>query len=263
MENGSLLAATSGSSLSASMATSETTTRRGLAALYRAVAMYGWDDLIFTHISARVPGRSERFLISAYGLGFDEITAGNLVEVDAEGEAILPEGADVNPAGFTIHSAIHRGRPDAHYVMHLHTRDGVAVSAQKHGLLPISQQALMIYHSIAYHDYGGIVDDEQEQESLLADAGEKDLIVLRNHGVLIMGPDPQTVFLNAYFYQTACSIQACGSSAEMNVLREETIGKVGEQRSAMSKGNAASKSASKAWDLVLRRLMARDPSFLW
>ncbi len=242
---------------------SDLSTRRGLAALYRAAAMFGWDDLTFTHISARIPDRSDRYLINEYGLAFNEITAANLVEINAKGEAVDTPDVDVNPAGFIIHSAVHQNRPDAHYVIHLHSKDGVAVAAQKDGLLPISQQSLMIYDSIAYHDYGGIVDDEQEQKALLADAGDKNIVILRNHGVLIMGPSPEAVFLNAYFYQTACSIQIAGSSGEINLLSDSLISKVREQKVEMSKSNSGSTGAMKAWNVVLRRLMAEDSSFLY
>jgi len=245
----------------------EIETRRSLAALYRAVAMYNWDDLIFTHISARIPNadpddHEERFLINEYGLAFNEVTASNLVTIDASGNGIESTGKAVNPAGFVIHSAVHRNRDDGQYVMHLHSRDGVAVSAQKDGFLPISQQSLMVYDKLAYHDYGGIVDDEAEQKALLADLGDKEIAVLRNHGVLIVGPSPEAVFLNAYFYQTACSIQVAASNGEYNRLPNEIMEKVRDQKKSMQGASSAvRKGASMAWDVVLRRLDALDPTY--
>src|SRR5476651_2863405 len=155
--------------------------RQELAACYRLIAHYKMSDLIFTHISARIPGPEHHFLINPYGLFFEEITASSLIKIDLEG-AILQETAYfINPAGFTIHSAIHAAREDAHYVMHLHTDHGVAVSAQTHGLMPISQHALIVLPRLAYHDYEGIALNLEERERIVADMGDKDLILLRNH----------------------------------------------------------------------------------
>ena len=176
-------------SLQGKVSPEEWQTRVELAALYRLVALYGWDDMIYTHISARVPGPDHHFLINPYGLFFDEITASSLVKIDLEG-AILQETAYfVNPAGFTIHSAIHAAREDARFVMHLHSDAGVAVSAQKEGLLPLSQHALIVLPRLAYHTYEGIALNHEERERLVADIGDKNLMLLRNHGTLSAAAD--------------------------------------------------------------------------
>ncbi|HEX2815761.1 MAG TPA: class II aldolase/adducin family protein, partial [Phenylobacterium sp.] len=147
--------------------------RVDLAALYRLVALYGWDDLIYTHISARIPGPEHHFLINPYGMLFEEMTASSLVKIDLEGNILQETPYFINPAGFTIHSAIHAAREDAHYVMHLHTDQGVAVAAQKEGLLPLSQHALVILPSLAYHDYEGIALNHEEKDRLVHDLGDK------------------------------------------------------------------------------------------
>src|ERR671913_652998 len=160
--------------------------RVDLAASYRLVAMYGWDDLIFTHISARVPGPEHHFLINPYGMMFEEITASSLVKVDLDGKIVMDSEYSINPAGFTIHSAVHAAREDALCVMHLHTDYGIAVSAQQDGLLPISQQALFPLTSLAYHDYEGLALNEEEKPRLVSDLGDKNYLILRNHGLLTM-----------------------------------------------------------------------------
>lgn len=236
--------------------------RRDLASLYRAAALYHWGDLIFTHISARIPGDREQFLINEYGLRFDEVTASNLVKVDASGSVLDVVPGEINPAGFAIHSAIHRECPNAMYVMHLHTRDGIAVAAQKGGLLPISQQALLVYDEIAYHDYGGIVEDEAEQQRLLRDMGNSRIVVLRNHGSLFVGESPQEVFLNAYFYQSACSIQVSAGSRELSLVPTQVLEKVKEQKGRMRDSSARGAAAAKVWKVVLRTLTSQDDSFL-
>src|SRR5258706_1832368 len=156
--------------------------RTDLAAAYRAVAMYGWDDLVYTHISARLPGPDHHFLINPYGMLFEEITASSLVKIDLEGNILAETAYFINPAGFTIHSALHAAREDARFVMHLHTDQGVAVAAQKEGLLPISQNALVVRPMLAYHDYEGIALNLDERERLVEDIGDKMLMLLRNHG---------------------------------------------------------------------------------
>ena len=159
--------------------------RLELAATYRLIALYGWDDLIYTHVSLRIPGPEHHFLINPFGLMFDEITASSLVKIDMDGNSVIDTPYEVNPAGFTIHSAIHSARDDAQCVLHLHTNDGVAVSIQKDGLLPISQTSMLIHPHIAYHDYEGLALDHSERERLIADIGDKNLYILRNHGTLI------------------------------------------------------------------------------
>src|SRR5215813_7195508 len=158
--------------------------RVDLAAAYRAVALYGWDDLVFTHISARVPGSDHHFLINPYGMLFEEITASSLVKIDLHGNKIGKSPYDINPAGFTIHSAVHEAREDAQCVIHLHTIEGVAVSCQKDGLLPISQQSLFPLASLAYHDYEGVAPEPAEKKRLVKDLGDRRSMILRNHGLL-------------------------------------------------------------------------------
>src|SRR4030088_2754516 len=182
-------------------------TRVDLAAAYRLVAHYGWDDLVFTHISARVPGANHHFLINPYGMMFEEITASSLVKVDLEGKIVMPSPYQINPAGFTIHSAVHAAREDALCVMHLHTEFGIAVSAQKAGLLPLSQQSLFALASLAYHDYEGVALDEEEKPRLVADLGNKVFMILRNHGLLTVGKTPAEAFLSMYILERACRIQ--------------------------------------------------------
>src|SRR6267378_207642 len=161
--------------------------RVDLAAAYRLVALYGWDDLIFTHISARVPGAEHHFLLNPYGMMFEEVTASSLVKVDLAGNKVADSPYFVTPAGFTIHSAVHAAREDALCVMHLHTDYGIAVSAQKDGLLPISQQAMLALASLTYHDYEGLALNEDEKPRLVDDLGDKLHMILRNHGLLTLG----------------------------------------------------------------------------
>src|SRR5499433_4144915 len=161
--------------------------RVDLAAAYRLVALYRWDDLIFTHISARVPGSDHHFLLNPYGMMFEEVTASSLVKIDLAGNKVMDSPYFINPAGFTIHSAVHAAREDAMCVMHLHTDYGIAVSAQKKGLLPLSQQSMVALASIAYHDYEGLALDEEEKPRLVADLGDKKYMILRNHGLLTLG----------------------------------------------------------------------------
>src|SRR5690349_16165584 len=180
--------------------------RVDLAAAYRLVAYYGWDDLIFTHISSRVPGPEHHFLINPYGMMFDEITASSLVKVDLDGKVVLDSPYFINPAGFTIHSAVHAAREDALCVIHLHTEYGIAVSAQRNGLLPLSQQALVALASLAYHDYEGLALDESEKPRLVADLGNKDSMILRHHGLLTVGRTAAEAFLAMFILERACKI---------------------------------------------------------
>ncbi|MDJ0653819.1 MAG: class II aldolase/adducin family protein [Xanthomonadales bacterium] len=181
--------------------------RVDLAAAYRLVAKHGWDDLVFTHISARVPGPDHHFLINPYGMMFDEITASSLVKVDLEANKVMNSPYPVNPAGFVIHSAVHAARPDVQCVMHTHTVNGVAVSAQAEGVLPISQQSIFALASIGYHDYEGVALNEDEKPRLVADLGSNNFFVLRNHGLLTCGPTVADAFLGMYVLESACAIQ--------------------------------------------------------
>ena len=168
-------------------------TRVDLAAAYRLVALFRWDDLVFTHITAKIPG-TEHFLINPYGLMFDEITASSLVKIDIAGKVLQETPFPINPAGFVIHSAVHSARHDAQCVMHTHTLNGVAVSAQKRGVLPISQFSIFVLASLAYHDYEGVALRDDEKPRLVADLGDKTFLMLRNHGLLTVGPTMPAAF---------------------------------------------------------------------
>ena len=181
--------------------------RVDLAAAYRLTALYGWTDLVFTHISARIPGPEHHFLINPYGMMFDEITASSLVKVDMQCNKLDDNPHPVNPAGFVIHSAVHSVRHDAGCVLHTHTRAGVAVSAQKHGVLPISQQSTFVLASLAYHDYEGVAIRDDEKARLQADMGEANFLMLRNHGLLTVGKTIADAFLSMYTFENTCRIQ--------------------------------------------------------
>ena len=178
-----------------------------LAAAYRLVAHFGWDDLVFTHLSARIPGPEHHFLINRYGLMFEEITASSLVRVDMDGNVVDGSGALVNPAGFTIHSAVHMARPDATCVIHLHTICGTAVSCLAEGLLPINQTAMLLNGRLAYHDFEGIALDHDERPRLIADLGDKAALILRSHGTLTVGASVGQAFTTMYLLERACAMQ--------------------------------------------------------
>ncbi len=188
--------------------------RKQLAATYRLCAIYGWTDLVFTHISARLPDEDgeERFLINPYGVMFDEMTASSLVKIDLDGKICQDTPYFINPAGFTIHSAVHHAREDAKCVIHVHTPYGMAVSAQKKGLRRYTQMSMQVYNDLAYHDYEGIALDLDERERLVANIGSKSLLMLRNHGTLTLGPSCGTAFLRMYFLENACKAQIFAQS---------------------------------------------------
>ena len=233
--------------------------RVDLAACYRLIAMFGWDDLIFTHISARVPGPEDHFLINAYGLMFEEMTASSLVKVDLDGEIVLETPYFVNPAGFTIHSAVHAARDDAGCVLHTHTKAGVAVSAQAEGLLPISQISLFPYASLAYHDYEGIALNEDEKPRLVADLGDKNFFILRNHGLLTVGPTIPDAFLFMYALETACQTQIAAQSggSELVQVNPAIVNGIQAQVEQVLKGFGG----ELAWPGLLRKLDRQDPSY--
>ncbi|MCW5725363.1 MAG: class II aldolase/adducin family protein [Maricaulaceae bacterium] len=192
--------------------------RCDLAALYRLVRIHGWDDLFFTHISMRVPGPEEHFLLNPFGLLYEDVTASNLVKVDLQGNVLPPSRYGINPAGFTIHSAIHEARPDAKVAMHLHTDAGVAVAAQKDGLLPISQLAMNIMSDVAYHGYEGLALEADEKKRLVADLGEKNTMILRNHGTLSVGSHPFQAYLRIYLLERACKIQTMAQAGGTELI---------------------------------------------
>jgi ribulose-5-phosphate 4-epimerase/fuculose-1-phosphate aldolase len=233
--------------------------RVNLAACYRLIAMFGWDDLIFTHISARVPGPDEHFLINAYGLMFEEMTASSLVKIDLDGKIVLETPHIINPAGFTIHSAIHAAREEAGCVLHTHTKSGVEVSAQAGGLLPISQISLFPYSSLAYHDYEGIALNEDEKTRLVADLGDKNFLILRNHGLLTVGPTIPDAFLFMYALETACQIQlaALSGGVELVHVNGAIVDGIQAQVDAVLKGFGG----ELAWPGLLRKLDRKDSSF--
>jgi ribulose-5-phosphate 4-epimerase/fuculose-1-phosphate aldolase len=241
------------------VAESEWNARVDLAAAYRLVALYGWDDLIFTHLSARVPGPEHHFLINPYGMMFEEITASSLVKVDLAGKVVMQSPYFINPAGFTIHSAIHASRADALCVIHLHTDYGIAVSAQKQGLLPISQQSLFALASLAYHDYEGLALNEDEKPRLVADLGDKSHLILRNHGLLTVGQTAAEAFLAMYILEGACRIQILAQSGGGTLLPlpEPTLERVASQLGAVTVGQGA----QLAWPGLLRKLDRLDPSY--
>jgi ribulose-5-phosphate 4-epimerase/fuculose-1-phosphate aldolase len=193
--------------------------RVNLAAAYRLIALFGWDDLVFTHISARVPGAEHHFLINPYGLMFEEITASTLVKIDLSGKKMMDSPYEINPAGFTIHSCIHAAREDVACIVHVHSLNGVAVSAQTEGLLPISQQSLFVLSSLAYHDYEGVALNSGEQPRLVADLGNKTFFMLRNHGLLTVGSSPADAFLFMYLFESACTIQVRAQHGGKDLIR--------------------------------------------
>jgi ribulose-5-phosphate 4-epimerase/fuculose-1-phosphate aldolase len=237
----------------------EASIRVDLAACYRLVALFGWDDLIFTHISARVPGREDHFLINPYGMLFDEITASSLVKVDHRGEKVDPSPYPINPAGFVIHSAIHAARRDVACVLHVHTPAGVAVSAQRDGLLPISQQATITLASLGYHDYEGIALRDDEKPRLVHDLGDKANLVLRNHGLLTVGPTVADAFLYMFNLQRSCEIQLLAQSggAPLVMVNPAIVAGVAKNVEAVLKGAGG----GLAWPGLLRKLDRVDPSY--
>ncbi|MBV7524878.1 class II aldolase/adducin family protein [Pseudomonas sp. PDM29] len=236
-------------------------TRIDLAACYRLVAQHGWDDLIFTHISAKVPG-TEDFLINPFGLMFHEITASSLVKVDQAGNKLMDSPYEINPAGYTIHSAVHETRHDVVCVLHTHTASGVAVSAQKQGVLPISQQSLFVLSSLAYHAYEGVALNHEEKVRLQADLGENNFLMLHNHGLLTCGSTIADTFLMMFTFQRACDIQvmAQNGAAELIAIEPQILAGAkamiaGVTRSAQGMGGAL------AWPALLRKLDKLDPGY--
>lgn len=233
--------------------------RVNLAACYRLIALYGWDDLVFTHISARVPNTEDEFLINPYGLLFEEITASSLVKVNQAGEKVSSSEFDINPAGFTIHSAVHEARNDAHCVIHLHTSDGVAVSTQQQGLLPISQQSLFPLSNLTYHDYEGVALNPEEKVRLVSDLGEANFMILRNHGLLTCASTVADAFLNMYILQKSCEVQIKAQSGgnALTLISPQILAGI----QAASKQVTKEANGDIAWPALLRKLHRTDPSF--
>ena len=246
-------------SLQGKVSAEEWQARVDLAALYRLVALYGWDDLIYTHISARIPGPEHHFLINPYGMLFEEITASSLVKIDLDGNILQDTPYFINPAGFTIHSAIHAAREDVVCVMHTHSINGVAVSAQKKGLLPLSQTAVIAGASLAYHDYEGIALYEDEKPRLVADLGEKNSMMLRNHGLLTLGKNCADAFMRMYFLEAACMIQvrAQAGGGELGGVPQKVLDTIDEQIEMVTRGQFG----LLAWPGLMRKLDRRNPGY--
>lgn len=234
-------------------------TRVALAAAYRLVALHGWDDLVFTHISAAVPGEEGHFLINPYGMFFEEITASSLVKVNLAGEKVMESPFPINPAGFVIHSAIHAARHDVKCVLHTHTRAGIAVSAQKEGLLPLSQQSLFLMANVGYHDYEGVALNDDEKPRLVADLGDKPALILRNHGLLSAAASIPEAFLIMYTLEVSCQIQinAQAGGGELISIPDAILAGASEQRKLVTKGLGA----ELVWPGLLRKLDRNNPGY--
>src|SRR6478609_62967 len=246
-------------SLKGKVSDEEWAIRVDLAAAYRLVAHYGWDDLIFTHLSARIPGPEHHFLLNPYQLMFEEVTASSLVKVDVNGNPVEPTPFIANPAGFTIHSAVHMAREDAHAVMHLHTPHGQAVSAHNEGLLPLTQTAMLIRVDVAVHDYEGVAVDLGERERLVADLGAKNAMILRNHGTLAVGKNVGECFIRLYYLERACKAQIMALSAGDQVSNPpQGSPAITAEQGAIGLPLAANLLA---WPALKRKAYRLDPSF--
>ena len=233
--------------------------RVNLAAAYRLVALFGWDDLVFTHLTARVPGPEHHFLINPYGMMFEEITASSLVKVDLNGNKVMDSPYPINPAGFTIHSCIHSAREDALCVMHTHSINGVAVSAQQKGVQPLSQQSLFVLASLAYHNYEGVALNEAEKPRLVADLGDKNFLMLRNHGLLTCAPTIPDAFLFMYLFEASCMIQvrAMAGGGELIQVPQMIVDGIQAQAEQVTKGLGGGIT----WPGLLRRLDRKMPGY--
>jgi ribulose-5-phosphate 4-epimerase/fuculose-1-phosphate aldolase len=233
--------------------------RVALAACYRLVARFGWDDLVFTHISARVPGPEHHFLINPYGLMFDEVTASNLVKVDLAGRKVMDSPYAVNPAGFTIHSAIHAAREDAGCVLHVHSVNGIAVSAQHEGLLPLSQHSIFVLAQLAYHDYEGVALNADEKPRLVRDLGDKRFLILRNHGLLTVGPTVADAFVAMYLLETSCMIQVRAQAGGGRLIKigQGIVDGASDQWRQVTHGA----DGAIAWPALVRRLERLDGAY--
>jgi len=244
-------------SVKESVSPEEWQVRVDLAAAYRLVALFGWDDLVFTHITAKVPG-SEHFLINPYGAMFEEITASSLIKIDIDGRKIMDSPHEINPAGFVIHSCIHAARSDAACVMHTHSLNGVAVSSQRQGLRPLSQFALSVLHSLGYHDYEGFALNDEERPRLAADLGDNEFLMLRNHGLLTVGPSVGAAFLSMHRFEAACMVQVrAQGGGELVEIGPEILSRAKSQLVQVRNG----RGAELVWPGLLRRLNRRWPGY--
>ncbi|MBF0665160.1 MAG: class II aldolase/adducin family protein [Brevundimonas sp.] len=252
---------TSTSSVKDQVSPEEWSLRVDLAAAYRLVALYGWDDLIFTHLSARIPGPEHHFLINDYTLMFEEMTASSLVRIDLDGAKVGDGPGAVNRAGFVIHSAIHAAREDATAVIHLHTPQGQAVSAMKEGLLPFTQTAMIAHHDVAYHDHEGIADELGERERIVADLGDRNALILRNHGTLTVGNSVAEAFLRMYFLERACEAQVLMLGAGRDGLNPPSAHAVETVRAQVRSPQSRVIAEKVAWPALLRKLDRIDPGY--
>ncbi|MBU9640227.1 class II aldolase/adducin family protein [Burkholderia gladioli] len=234
--------------------------RVNLAACYRLTALFGWDDLIFTHISARVPGPEHHFLINPYGMGFEEMTASSLVKVDLDGRKVSDSPYEINPAGFVIHSAVHAAREDAHCVMHVHSINGTAVSAQEDGLLPLTQHSLIVLRSLGYHDYEGIALEDEEKPRLVADLGRHTHLMLRNHGLLTVGASPAEAFVAMYFFEAACMMQvrAQAGGSKLRTISQPILDGITRQMATVTTNQGP---GTLVWPSLLRKLDRQNPGY--
>lgn len=234
-------------------------TRVDLAACYRLVADMRWGDLIYTHISAKIPGTHD-YLVNAFGLTFDEVTASNLVRVNLAGDVLDGSEYGINPAGFTIHSAIHEVREDAHCVIHLHTKETIAVASLEGGLQPWSQYSLFSLPSLSYHEYQGLAVDDNEREILQRDLGDTNHMLLPNHGGLTLGPSVGDAFMRFYDLQRACEIQMSlmQSQGRVKVIPQPIIDNIYAQAKVVHSGQTG---GQKAWPAMLRKAYRLDPNF--
>ena len=233
--------------------------RVALAAAYRLVAHFRWDDLVFTHLSARVPGPEHHFLINPYGMTFDEVTASSLVKIDLDGNKVMDSPYEINPAAFTVHSAIHAAREDAKCVLHVHSINGAAVSAQKNGVLPISQQSMFVLSSLAYHDYEGVALRADEKPRLVCDLGDRNYFMLRNHGLITVSDNVPDAFLQLYTFEAACMIQvrAQAGGGELVPIDPRILATAQQQAETVT----AEAGGALAWPALLRKLDRIDRSY--
>lgn len=248
------------SDVRATVSEAEWALRVDLAAAYRLVAYFGWDDLIFTHLSARIPGPEHHFLLNPYELMFEEITASSLVKVDLEGSPVMETPYRTNRAGFVIHSAVHAAREDARCVIHLHTDQGMAVSAMRDGLMPLTQIGMLLHGDVAYHDFEGIAVDLDERTRLVADLGDKHVMILRNHGTLSVGETVGQAFLRIYNLERACTAQVMALGAGVQGLNRPPQGTPEKTASQIATGGAIIADRL-AWPALLRKADRLDPSF--
>lgn len=239
--------------------------RVDLAACHRLCVRFGWTDHVYGHITARIPGPERHYLMGPFGLFFDEITASSLVKMDRDGKVLLDEtGLGYNLGGYIVHGAVHAAREDAHCIIHLHTNEGIAVSAHKDGLLPLNQDSLAILHDIAYHDYEGFALDTEERGRFVANVGKKNCVILRNHGLLTMGPNMAEAFSRMYALQKCCTMQVMTLAGGVEIVypSQEVQDKVRDQVSGnRTTGNNLPLVTDIAWERLLRKLDQADPSY--